>query len=265
VSYLHPAYNRLLPPTARPQLIAYLQLVERNCYASKDGWADVRQAVIGHELGRSVWAVRRYERVCLAAGIIEVEHHRRGNRRRLRLRTAKQALAINPKPRQSPIREWGHACPHSGSTRALTVSQSHLYPRARVLLEETSSDSQTLKPASPADRAAPSRRETPTRTPIPTRPKVPEAVIKRVTALVTPMGGRWAPKVSELVFELLRAQGERQTLGYLDIVQERVDGQVSPYARAKAALALLNARLRKLSEGRGPRSGRNPFSARFGA
>jgi len=260
VSYLHPAYYRLLPATARPQLIAYLQLVERNVHASSDGWTDMRQGAIAEELGRSARSVRLYEQVCRQAGILVVEHHKRSNRRRLTMRSAKEALAVNPNPRQVPIRECGNALPNSAATGCRSVSKSHLLPRARSdrgdLLR-----SQTPKPAPPADRASPSRRETQTRT------RIPESVLKRTTALVTPMGGRWAPKVAELVFALVRSQGERQTLGFLDIVEQRVDGQVQPYARAKAALAMLTARLRKLREHAGPRSGppRNAVPARLGA
>jgi hypothetical protein len=263
MSYLHPAYFRLLPGTARPQLIALLQLVERNCRVSRDGWCDMRQAALARELARSVRNVQRYEAVCEGVGVLVVELHRRGNRRRLRLRSAKEAAALHLKPSQTPLREWRHACRNSGDTRVVTVNNSHLLPRARVLFEETSSESQTRKPAPPAEGASPARRETPTRRAV----AVPESVVKATNDLAAPLGARWAPKVAQLVLELVAAQGARQTLGFLGIVRQRTDGQVQPYARAKATLAMLSARLRKLGEGGEGRSGRpgNPARARFSA
>jgi hypothetical protein len=243
MSYLHPAYYRLLPATARPQLIAFLQLVERNAHASSDGWADVRQTLIAQELGRTVRAVKRWVLVCSQAGILEVQHGQRNNRSRLRLVSAKTALARNPNPSQRPIREWGHARPHSGDTDVPSVEKSHPYPRARSdrgdLLR-----SQTPRPAAPAE-AGSARREIPTRTLIRLGKVFDELDV----------GQRNVRKAATLCRELLERTSERELFGYLAIVKERVGGRVDGHKRAKGVLAMLEARLRKLRERSGKRFG----------
>lgn len=245
MSYLHPAYYRLLPATARPQLIAFLQLVERNAHASSDGWADVRQAVIATELGRSTRAVKRYELVCHQVGILEVQHGQRNNRRRLRLRSAKEALASNPNPSSKPLREWGHACHHSGDTGVTTVDNLHPLPRAR---SETRRPSSTLRrPPAAEGSSAPGRGR-----------KLSEPVIKAGTRLAIALGqgaNRHAPKLAVLSLELEQLQGGRLTAGYLDLVRDKVQGIVADYPRAVAALRMVQARLRKLRERSGKRFG----------
>lgn len=237
MSYLHPAYYRLLPPTARPQLIAFLQLVERNQHASADGWADLRQEVIARELGRTKRQVRRYELVCAGVGILQVEHHGRHNRRRLRLRSAKESLARNPSPRTSPLREWGHGCPHSGDTDVPTVDNSLNKDRARVSDEETSS---TLR-AAPAERAPRQAKEPAGRQP-------GAAVIRSTGHLVEQLGRRWQHKVAELVHGLVQLTSDKQVAGFCAIVSDRVGRVVDPADRAKQALKLLASRRRKLLE-----------------
>jgi hypothetical protein len=248
VSFLHPSYYRLLPPTARPQLIAFLQLVERNTYRSADGWTDLRQAALARELGRSVREVRRYERACVELGVLVIERHRRGNRRRLALKTAKEASSRNGQAPNRTLREWGHACPYSGDTRVRTPApNAPVTARARSPSRRPSS---TLQPAAPAERASHGGR-------------VSQELVRACEPVVRLLGLRWQRKLLELVLELARTQGDRQTAGFLRIVQERVEGVVDPYKRARAAFALLGARIRKASSSE-RRGTNNPLAARAG-
>jgi len=102
----------------------------------------------------------------------------------------------------------------------------------------------------------------------PAPPARPGTEVAAATSrLVETLGARWARKTSELVLDLWQRVGDRQTLGFLEIVGQRIDREVRPYERAKAALALLNARLRKVRETSVRRTGgaRGGIPSRMGA